>query len=124
MDDWLQKYGEALTAELAVGDAGTTTEDDPYPEPDEAGADVASWAAGPSQAGLDAGGGTFDPNVDADVRETLLELARVVAHSGDRRNAPLATFVVGRFVSARVAQGATPLAAAEEALAIAERLTA
>ncbi len=56
------------------------------------------------------------------MRESLLEVARVVAHATERRNAPLATFLIGRFVAARVAHGAAPLAAAEEARAIAERL--
>lgn len=65
----------------------------------------------------------FDAALGEDARETLLELARVVAHGSERRNAPLATFLAGRFVTARVAQGATVLAAVQEALAVAERLT-
>jgi Domain of unknown function (DUF6457) len=37
-----------------------------------------------------------DLNLSAEEQETLLDLARVAAHtSGDRRNAPLATYLVG-----------------------------
>ena len=60
--------------------------------------------------------------VDEQTQESLLELARVVAHGAERRFAPLSTFLAGQYVAARVKDGATPLAAAEEARAIAERL--
>jgi hypothetical protein len=36
-----------------------------------------------------------DPALDADVANEILELARVVAHTRERRFAPLATFTAG-----------------------------
>ena len=36
-----------------------------------------------------------DPTLEADVAEEILELARVVAHTTERRFAPLATFTAG-----------------------------
>ena len=36
-----------------------------------------------------------DPTLDADIAEEILELARVVAHTTERRFAPLATFTAG-----------------------------
>lgn len=117
MDDWLNDFGAALAAELSL-DAPPPGE---WEDPHDAGADVSSWAA-PAVAGRTSPRATFDPTVDAEVRESLLETARVVAHATERRNAPLATFLIGRFVAARVANGADALAAAEEARGIAERL--
>ncbi len=35
----------------------------------------------------------------------LLRLAKEVAHGSERKNAPLATFIAGRYVEARQAQG-------------------
>ena len=35
----------------------------------------------------------------------MLHLARDVAHGSERKNAPLATFIAGRYVEARQAQG-------------------
>jgi hypothetical protein len=55
-------------------------------------------------------------------KNRLLELARDVAHNSDRKNAPLAAFVVGRYVECRVEQGIDPGAAIAEALEIARRL--
>ena len=117
MDDWLNSFGEALAAELSFD----TPPPGEWEDPDEAGADVSSWAS-PAAAHADAGGAAFHPAVDAEVRESLLETARVVAHATERRNAPLATFLIGRYVAARVAHGGDALAAAEEARGIAERL--
>lgn len=56
---------------------------------------------------------------DADV---VLQLARVVAHGTERRNAPLATFVAGQFVATQVGSGAAASTALEEALDEARRL--
>ncbi|HEV8669120.1 MAG TPA: DUF6457 domain-containing protein [Candidatus Limnocylindria bacterium] len=49
------------------------------------------WAEAAGRRGL-----TIDePLLDADVAEEILELARVVAHTTERRFAPLATFIAG-----------------------------
>ncbi len=48
-----------------------------------------------SQAALRRGAKIDDPTLDADVAEEILELARVVAHTKERRFAPLATFTAG-----------------------------
>jgi hypothetical protein len=45
--------------------------------------------------------------------EALLDLARVVAHGTERRNAPLATFLVGRASAGGTWDVAAALAAAE-----------
>ena len=50
----------------------------------------------------------------------LLDLARVVAHGTERKNAPLATFVTGRFVQAVVDKGGDPADAIATALTVAE----
>lgn len=52
----------------------------------------------------------------------MLDLARAVAHRTERRFAPVSTFLAGKFVAARLAQGADAAAAAAEALAAAEDL--
>ncbi len=53
----------------------------------------------------------------------VLRLAREVAHrTDDRKNAPVASYLVGRFVAARVRAGASPREALDEATALAERL--
>jgi hypothetical protein len=53
----------------------------------------------------------------------VLRLAREVAHrTDDRKNAPVASYLVGRFVAARVRAGASPREALDEAFALAERL--
>jgi len=44
--------------------------------------------------------------------EAVLDLARVVAHGTERRNAPLAAYLAGRFAAARAAAGVPPAAAA------------
>lgn len=68
---------------------------------------VAELAAGSDDTvGVDA--------VDASTVGALLRIAREVAHGTERFNAPLCTYVAGRYVAARVAAGA------DEATAIAE----
>ncbi len=59
------------------------------------------------------------PRLDPDEVEALLDLARVVAHGTERRNAPLATFLAGRAASGPEG-GAGPVGA----LAVAEALVA
>jgi Domain of unknown function (DUF6457) len=39
------------------------------------------------------------------LRGQLLRLARDIAHGSERKNAPLATFIAGRYVEARQTQG-------------------
>jgi hypothetical protein len=56
------------------------------------------------------------------VKNPLLDLARVVAHGTERKNAPLATFLAGRYVERRRAQGADDATAVAEAVDIAEKL--
>ena len=60
--------------------------------------------------------------LDDDDVDALLDLARDVAHGTERRNAPLATFLVGQFVAARVSEGATPRTALDEARVLARTL--
>ena len=53
----------------------------------------------------------------------LLDLARVVAEgTGQKTNAPLSTFMVGRFVTILGGSGATPEAAVALATEIAQRV--
>jgi hypothetical protein len=54
--------------------------------------------------------------------QDILEGARAVSHGTERLNAPMATYLVGRYVSARVAAGVDPDRALAEALNIVRRL--
>lgn len=56
-------------------------------------------------------------------KNPILDLARIVAHGTERKNAPLAAYVAGRYVAARAAQGVDEAAALAEALAAAEAIT-
>ena len=58
-----------------------------------------------------------DSEVDA-----LLALARDVAHGSERRFAPLSSFVAGRFVSVRAAEGVPAADALAEAIAVARSM--
>jgi hypothetical protein len=58
-----------------------------------------------------------------DVKNPILTLARIVAHGTERKNAPLAAYVVGRFVDARCAQGVDDVVAVAEAVEIAQAMT-
>jgi hypothetical protein len=53
--------------------------------------------------------------------DALLDLARTVAHGTERRYAPLSTYLAGRYVAGRVAQGVPVADALAEAAALAER---
>jgi hypothetical protein len=54
--------------------------------------------------------------LDLRERALLLRIARDVAHSSERQNAPLASYLIGRFVQMRVADGdAEPAALARAA---------
>jgi hypothetical protein len=48
-----------------------------------------------SEAARARGAKIDDPTLEADVAEEILELARVVSHTKERRFAPLATFTAG-----------------------------
>ena len=65
---------------------------------------------------------TADPEIDPATCSVLLDLARLVAHGTQRRNAPLATYVAGRYVSARVAEGTDARQALAEAVEVARSL--
>jgi hypothetical protein len=54
-------------------------------------------------------------------RRGLLRLAREVAHRTERVNAPLSTYLAGRFVAERVRAGVDPADAVREALGLAEQ---
>ncbi len=54
--------------------------------------------------------------------ETVLDLARVVAHGSERRFAPLSSYLAGQFVAGRLRAGVPPEEALAEAVAIAERV--
>lgn len=58
------------------------------------GADLADGSAGSTvgDGGPVAGGG---PELGADERDALLDLARIAAHTSERWTAPLSTFLVG-----------------------------
>lgn len=52
----------------------------------------------------------------------ILRLAREVAHNSERKNAPLATFVIGRFVQTRIDAGVSAQEALDEAVDVAMEL--
>lgn len=58
---------------------------------------------------------------EADVG-VVLGLARTVAHGSERRFAPLAAFVAGRYVATRVAAGDAPEEALADAVVVAQGL--
>jgi hypothetical protein len=52
----------------------------------------------------------------------ILDLARDVAHATERRFAPLSAYLAGKYVTRRVADGATPEDAVHEAQEVVGRL--
>lgn len=56
--------------------------------------------------------------------DTLLDLARTVAHATERRFAPLVTYLAGQYVVARARDGTGASQALEEAFDVANRLLA
>lgn len=52
----------------------------------------------------------------------ILDFTRRVAHGSERKNAPLATFLAGWYVGARVAEGVTPEDAWAEAVRLGDAL--
>jgi Domain of unknown function (DUF6457) len=69
-----------------------------------------------------AGSALVGPVITPELRATLLRIARDVAHGTERRNAPVAAFIAGRYVEARRAQGVTAAAALSEVAEVAARL--
>lgn len=68
------------------------------------------------------GASRADLRLPTEAKNPLLGLARVVAHGTERKNAPLATYIAGRFVAARAAEGVNDSAAIAEAVEVAESL--
>ena len=64
-------------------------------------------------ARLDDGEGLL---LDAEARALILDLARDVAHGTERVNAPLASFLAGRYVEAKIAEGSDLASALTEAI--------
>ncbi len=56
--------------------------------------------------------------------DTLLDLARVVAHGTERRFAPLVSYLAGQYVVARTRDGGSVEQALDEAVDVANRLLA
>jgi hypothetical protein len=64
-----------------------------------------------------------DISIGPEEVDTLLDLARVVAHGTERRFAPLASYLVGQYVIARTRTGGATLSQAlDEAVDVANRL--
>lgn len=61
-------------------------------------------------------------DLPAGTKNRLLTIAREVAHRTERKNTPLVTFVIGRYVAARGAAGIDAEQALIEALEVVERL--
>jgi hypothetical protein len=82
---------------------------------------VADWFESYAQA-LEEKLGHPEPglHLPKEARNPLLDMARNVAHGTERKNAPLAAYVAGRYVAARAHQGIDEDAALAEALAAAE----
>jgi hypothetical protein len=81
--------------------------------------DVISELATKLGAGADAAG--LAP-LDLAGRAKLLRIARDVAHATERQNAPLAAFLIGRFVQRAVQSGASEADALDEAAALVRSL--
>lgn len=72
---------------------------------------LAQSMEGPARPGLEWG----ETNV-------VLDLARIVAHGTERKNAPLATFVAGRYSALRESTGVDRSKALAEAMEVAHAL--
>jgi len=60
------------------------------------------------------GAGALEP-IDLAVRARLLRIARDVAHATERQNAPLAAYLIGRFVQDAMRSGMSQRDAVEQA---------
>ena len=64
-----------------------------------------------------------DISIGPEEVDTLLDLARLVAHGTERRFAPLVSYLVGQYVIARTGNGGATLSQAlDEAVDVANRL--
>jgi hypothetical protein len=70
---------------------------------------------------LSDGAGVLQP-VDLAKRAQLLRIARDVAHATERQNAPLAAYLIGRFVQTCVGAGMTEAAAIDRAAEVVRSL--
>lgn len=66
--------------------------------------------------------GSARAGLGPDHNNRILDLARIVAHATERKNAPLATFIAGRYSALREQQGADSATAIAEAAEVARRL--
>jgi hypothetical protein len=117
----------AAAPRQGAGDADVVRDGSPSPpaEGSSAGAGNDSrWCA--RLAGeLSAAAGLDGDLLTSRLQAELLRLARDIAHATERRNAPVAAFVLGRYVQARVGQGiATEVAVREAAETVAGLLPA
>ncbi len=78
------------------------------------------WSDRYGRALAERAGGVVDS--DEEVVGAVLDLARVVAHASERKDAPLATFLAGQFVARRADSGVAPSVALAEAADVARRL--
>jgi len=64
----------------------------------------------------------LDLDLSEDEIDAILDLARDVAHATERRFAPLSAYLAGKYVTRRMAQGATAEEAMHEAQEVVGRL--
>jgi hypothetical protein len=81
--------------------------------------DLLTELASRLSAALESGG--FEP-VDLRGRAKLLRIARDVAHATERQNAPLAAYMIGRFVQDAVRSGISEADAIDQAAAVVRTL--
>ncbi len=74
-----------------------------------------------SQLGALHGAGGLEP-VDLAARARLLRIAHDIAHATERQNAPLAAFLIGRFVQGAVLSGVSQTEALDEAASVVRSL--
>ncbi len=76
---------------------------------------TAAGTEGPHQSGDTTG--ALEP-IDLAVRARLLRIARDVAHATERQNAPLAAYLIGRFVQGAMRSGMSQRDAVERAASV------
>ena len=86
--------------------------------------DNASDLLGELAAKLGAARGDTDPLEPLDLasRARLLRIARDVAHATERQNAPLAAYLIGRFVQDAIRSGVSPAGAIDQAASVVRSL--
>jgi hypothetical protein len=80
-----------------------------------------SWCERLSKS-LSSGSGLPAATLTPHLRGRVLRIARDVAHGTERKNAPVATFIAGRYVEARCAEGADAETALNEVAEAVARL--